>query len=44
MNHSLHLVCSFDPKEDKDSFYRGNDCIKEFCTELIRVRNKNSSL
>ena len=26
--YSLDLVCSFDSKEDKHSFYRGNDCIK----------------
>ena len=24
---SLDLICSFDLKEDKHSFYRGNDCI-----------------
>ena len=24
--YSLDLVCSFDSKEDKHSFYRGNDC------------------
>ena len=23
----LDLVCSFDSKEDKHSFYRGNDCL-----------------
>ena len=32
--YSLDLVCSFDSKEDKRSFYRGNDCIKKFCSEL----------
>ena len=32
--YSLDLVCSFDSKEDKHSFYRGNDCIKKFCSEL----------
>ena len=26
----LDLVCSFDSKEGKHSFYRGNDCIKKF--------------
>ena len=32
--YSLDLVCSFDSKEDKESFYRGSDCIKRFCSEL----------
>ena len=37
---SLDLVCSFDLKEDKHSFYRGNDCIKKFCSELKELGTK----
>ena len=40
--YSLDLVCSFDSKENKHSFYRGRDCIKRFCNELKRVRNKSN--
>ena len=32
--YSWDLVCSIDSKEDKHSFYRGNDSIKKFCSEL----------
>ena len=32
--YSLDLVYSFDSKEDKNSFYRGSDCVKKFCSEL----------
>ena len=35
--YALDLVCSFDSKQNKHSFYRGKDCIKRFC-----IRNKNS--
>ena len=35
--YSLDLVCSFDSKEDKHRFYRGNDCIKKFCGELKQL-------
>ena len=38
--YSLDLVCSFDSKEDKHSFYRGNDCIKKFCSELKELGTK----
>ena len=37
---SLDLVCSFDSKEDKHSFYRGEDCIKKFCSELKELGTK----
>ena len=37
---SLDLVCSFDSKEDKYSFYRENDCIKKFCSELKELGTK----
>ena len=29
---SLDLVCPFDSREEKKSFYRRNDCIKKFCS------------
>ena len=35
--YSLDLVCSFDSKEDKHHFYRGNDCNKKFCSELKQL-------
>ena len=38
--YSLDLVCSFDSKEDKNSFYRGGDCIKKFCSELKELVTK----
>ena len=38
--YSLDLVCSFDSKEDKHSFYRGKDCIKTFCSELKELGTK----
>ena len=38
--YSLDLVCPFDWKEDKHSFYRGNDCIKKFCSELKELGTK----
>ena len=38
--YSLDLVCSFDSKEDKHSFYKGNDCIKKFCSELKELGTK----
>ena len=38
--YSLDLVCSFDSEEDKHSFYRGNDCIKKFCSELKDLGTK----
>ena len=38
--YSLDLVCSLDSKEDKNSFYRGDDCIKKFCSELKELVTK----
>ena len=38
--YSLDLVCSFDSKEDKNSFYRGDDCIKKFCSKLKELGTK----
>ena len=32
--YSLTLVSSFDSKENKYNFYRGEDCMKEFCSDL----------
>ena len=32
--YASNLVCSFDSKQNKQSFYRGNDCIKKFCGDL----------
>ena len=31
--YALNLVCSFDSKQNKRSFYRGKDCIKRFCSD-----------
>ena len=38
--YSLDLVSSFDLKENKHSFYRGQDCIKKFCKELKELGTK----
>ena len=38
--YSLDLVCSFDSKEDKHIFYRGNDYIKNFYSELKELGKK----
>ena len=38
--YSLDLVCSFDSKEDKHSFYWRKDCIKRFCSELKELGTK----
>ena len=32
--YALNLVCSFDSKQNKQTFYGGKDCIKRFCSEL----------
>ena len=37
--YSLDLVSSFDIKENKNSFYRGKDCIKELKEIYIRIVN-----
>ena len=36
----LDLVYSFDSKEEKRSFYRGNNYIKKFCSELKELGTK----
>ena len=33
-SYPLHLASSFDSKQNKHRFYRGNDCIKKFCSDL----------
>ena len=38
--YSLHLVSSFDSKQNEQSFYRGKDCIKKFCKDLKELRTK----
>ena len=32
--YSLSLICSFDETNDRDYFYRGKDCIENFCKKL----------
>ena len=32
--YSLDLVSSFDPKQNKHSFYRGRDCAQKVCKDL----------
>ena len=38
--YALNLVCSFDSKQNKQSLYRGNDCIKKFCSDLKEFETK----
>ena len=38
--YSLDLVCSFDSKQSKHTFYRGKDCIKRFCSDLKELGTK----
>ena len=38
--YASNLVCSFDSKQNKHSFYRGKDCIKRFCSELKELGTK----
>ena len=37
---SLDLVSSFVSKQNKNSFYRGKDCIKKFCSDLKELGTK----
>ena len=30
----MFIRCSFDEKENKLNYYRGNDCIEKLCTKL----------
>ena len=32
--HSLSLICSFDATKSRHYFYRGKDCIGNFCKKL----------
>ena len=36
----MNLVCLFDSKQNKRSFYRGKDCNKRFCSELKELGTK----
>ena len=38
--YSLDLISSFDSKQNKDSFYRGKNCIKNFCSDLKELGTK----
>ena len=38
--YSLDLITSFDSKQNKDSFDRGKDCIKNFCSDLKELGTK----
>ena len=38
--YALDLVCSFDSKQNKHSFYRGKDCITRFCGERKELGTK----
>ena len=38
--YSLDLVSSFVSKQNKNSFYRGKDCIKKFCSDLKELGTK----
>ena len=38
--YSLDLVSSFDSKQNRHSFYRGNDYIKRFCSDLKELGTK----
>ena len=37
---ALDLVCLFDSKQNKHSFYTEKDCIKKFCSDLKELRTK----
>ena len=36
----LSLVCSFDKTKNKHNFYRREDCIKRFCSDLKKLGTK----
>ena len=38
--YGLCLISSFDSKENKHNFYRGEDCIKKFCSDLKEIITK----
>ena len=35
--YSIFTHCSFDKSKNKLNYYRGNDCMKKFCKDLIDV-------
>ena len=37
--YSLSLICSFDATKKRHYFYRGKDCIKNFCKKLKELGN-----
>ena len=39
-SYSLDLVSSFESKQNKDSFYRGRDCIEKFCKDWKELVTK----
>ena len=38
--YALSLISSFDSKENKYSFYRGEDCTEKFCSDLKEFETK----
>ena len=38
--HSLFTHCSFDPKKNKLDYYRGKNCMKNFCLDLRKHETK----
>ena len=34
LGYSLNLICSFNAEENRHKFYRGRDCIENFCKDL----------
>ena len=35
-----NLFCSFDESKNKITYYRGDDCMKKFCKDLIKHSTK----
>ena len=40
--YSLITRCSFDKSKNERKYYRGNDCMKIFCSDLKELTKKNS--
>ena len=36
--------CSFDAAKNKLDYYRGKDCVKNFCKDLKGAHNKNNQI
>ena len=36
--------CSFDVAKNKLDYYRGKDCVKNFCKDLKGAHNKNNQI